>query len=141
MIIKRRFEIIGKLLERDEQAKKIIMEEMLKRYDFVEAERILTADYGVFLYLADMGSAIPNLNFIIEKMDELDESVPYDNGLTYSDVTAVQLFPSRQGCAAVLCMISKHADMPERIAQIIAVENENCRTKIIKPWNIDNVIV
>lgn len=140
MIIKRRFEIIGELIDRDERSKEIIMDELLKRYDQKEAERILLADYQVFMYLADIGSGIPRLDIIREKLEELDNEIPYDNGLTYADVSSVEILPSRQGKAAVLCMISSKYDSPKRIAQVIAVEYENGKTELIKPWSIDNVI-
>ena len=140
MIIKRRFEIIGELINRDERSKEIIMDELLKRYDQKEAERILLADYQVFMYLADIGSGIPRLDIIREKLEELDNEIPYDNGLTYADVSSVEILPSRQGKAAVLCMISSKYDSTKRIAQVIAVEYENGKTELIKPWSIDNVI-
>lgn len=140
MIIERKYEIIGELINNDERAASIIKRELLSRFDEAETNRILECDFEIFMYRADIGSGIPNLKLVIDELNKLDKEVPYDNGLTYKDVTDVEILPSKQGKAAVLVMISAHADTPKRIVNVIAVENNGDQIELIKPWNIDNVI-
>lgn len=121
-------------MESDPEAKQIFYEEMREEYETDEhIAEIIQADYGVFTYLADMGACIETIR---KRLDELDEIKPYDNKLTYQDVTNVSCLPSRKGTAAVFCLESNHGDMFPRIVEIIGVEHKDGKTKMIKPWAI-----
>lgn len=139
MIIKRRFEIIGKLLERDPKSKDIFYEILRKNIkDDNKIEELLSFNYHTFVYLADMGSGLIGINEIRECLNILDDELPYDNGLNYSHVNRTEVLSSKEGNAAVITMLIDNADI-KRIVQIISVENDNDKTKLIKPWSIDNV--
>ncbi len=139
MLIKRRFEIVGKLLERDPQSKAIFYEILRKHIqDEKKIEYLLSANYHTFIYFAGMSSCLTGINEIRERLNALDETSPYDNGLDYTHVNRVELLPSREGNAAVLAMMIDNADI-KRIVQIIAVENVNDKIQLIRPWSIDNI--
>lgn len=141
MIIKRKYELIGTLISRDPDSKKILMDALLTKYPQEEAERILLCDSEAYIYNADMSLCIPDFGTVKEKLSELDEKKPYDNGLTYRDVNNVVCFPSRQGKATELWMINDIADLPKRIVQIVAVEYEDGKTYTIKPWENDSLVL
>ena len=84
------------------------------------------------LYNADLGCGLPGEMFIrlLEEFNKLDESSPYDNGLTYRDVTTVIFEPSRKGSAIKLIMKRQKFELPERVVQVIAIENDS----VIKDW-------
>ena len=67
---------------------------------------------------------------LLEEFNKLDETYPYDNGLTYQDVTSVSFEPSRKGTAIKLIMKSQKIEMPERVVCVIAVEGNS----LIKDW-------
>ncbi len=136
MIIKRKYEQIGILTENDPVSKKIIMDALLSKYDLEEAERIFQCDKPCFLYMADMSLCIPHFDVVMEKLDELDIRKPYDNGLTYRDVTGVQSFPGERHDEIELWMFSSKIERPTRIVQIIAIKYEQGKNKMIEPWEI-----
>jgi len=140
MIIKRKYEQIGILVEKDIASKEILMKALTSKYDEMEAERILKCDSDSFLYLADMSLCIPKYDEVMKILDELDDEKPYDNGLTYRDVTRVQLFPSRKGSAAELWMINLVPERISRIVQIIAIEYKDGVNTFIQSWG-ENYIV
>ena len=79
-----------------------------------------------------MGCGLPGEMFtrLLEEFNKLDELSPYDNGLTYRDVTTVVFEPSRKGSAIKLIMKSQKFELPERVVQVIAIECDS----IIKNW-------
>lgn len=141
MIIKRKYELIGVLVDRDSESKKVFMDALLTKYPQEEAERILACESNACVYNADMSLCIPDFGTVKEKLEELDLKKPYDNGLTFRDVNNVVCFPSRQGKAAELWMIKDIADLPRRIVQIVAVEYDDGKTYTIKPWEDDTLVL
>lgn len=94
MIIARMYERIGRLLERDPRAKRIIMnafKDSELKGNKKEIRRILEYNYHNSLYKAEYGCGIPQVNTIIERFNDLDLSHPYDNGYAYQDVKSVQI--------------------------------------------------
>ncbi len=134
MIIKRKYELIGVLVDRDPESKDILMEALLTRNNQEEAKEILECDSNSYLYVSGTDLCIPQFDQVMKKIDELDEKKPYDNGLTYSDVSEVISLSSKKGKATELWMISCKPEMPKRIVQIIAVEYEDGKTYTIEPW-------
>jgi hypothetical protein len=134
MIIRRRYEIIGELIKRDSGAKDVFYKA------FSDAKRperdfILEADYEVIPHYAGMGSCLPNLRDILSSLDKLDEMSPYDNGLSYRDVTRIEYQPSRKGNAIQLVMKFSVADCPDRIVKVIAIDDKNT----IEEWDIPRI--
>ena len=136
MIIKRKYEQIGILTENDPESKRIIMDALLSKYDQKEAERIFQCNTQCFLFMADTSFCIPHLDAVMEKLDELDDRKPYDNGLTYSDVTSVQSFSGEKSDEIELWMFSSKIERPKRIVQIVAIKYEQGRNIMITPWEV-----
>ncbi len=141
MIIKRKYEVIGELVKKDLDAKKILMDALLTHFSQNEAERILMSNNESCIYNADTSSCIPNIDEVKAKFAELDKKRPYDNELTFRDVTQVFSFPSRQGKATELWMISKKVEVPARIVQVVAIEYDEGELKTIKPWGEDSLVL
>lgn len=131
MIIRRQYEILGMVVERDPKAREIV-DEVCKDLDCDLRERIFSPYINLSLYNADMGCGLPGEMFtkLLEEFNKLDETDPYDNGLTYRDVSAVSFEPSRKGSAIKLIMKSQKFELPERAVQVIAIEGNS----IIKDW-------
>ena len=141
MVIQRRYVKIFKILENDPQGKAILYKA------FADAGRTdedrdftLNADAGIILNDAQKGSCLPNLQWILDKMDKLDKVSPFENGYTYCDVNKVTLWPSRKGSAALLCMEHLSAGC-EEIIQVIAIESHGEDTKVIEPWTMSRRVI
>ena len=98
MIIKRQYEILGILLDRDPASRK--MYDQLTSSMSRELYEMIPV-YGFTLHEAGMGCGLPGevFNQLLVEFDKLDHTSPYDNGLTYRDVSGVACEPSRQGRA------------------------------------------
>ena len=134
MFIKRKYEQIGILTENDPECKKIIMDALLLKYNPKEAERIFKCDEPCFLYTNDMSLCIPEFDMVMKKLDDLDEIKPYDNGLTYKDVTEVKFLLREKSEEIELWMFSTKIERPTRIVQIIAIKYEQGSNNIITPY-------
>ena len=136
MIIKRKYETMGILSERDPRIKELFLNDLKTRFNEKEALRILEKNHDVLFYSTDMGSLIQDKEALLKELDKLDNEEPYDNGLTYRDVQKVATFPSRKGNALELWLIQiPSEDHPTRIVEIIAMEHENGKTGLIMPWD------
>lgn len=71
-----------------------------------------------------------------ERFEELDASIPYDNGLSFKDVHSVEFETSRKGTAIQLRLVNQVMDMPYRIVGFVAIENVNDRLRINKGWEM-----
>ncbi len=131
MIIRRQYEILGMVVKRDPKAKEIV-DKVCKELDPDLQARIFSPYINLTLFNADMGCGLPGEMFskLLEEFNKLDETYPYDNGLTYQDVTSVSFEPSRKGTAIKLIMKSQKIEMPERVVCVIAVEGNS----LIKDW-------
>ena len=91
----------------------------------------------------DLGSGIPGECYQLMKgaFEELDKTDPFDNHLTYRDVTQVLTFPSRKGNAMELFLIrGETTDLNAEIVQIIAIEKDGNGVKAIEPWELPYVV-
>ncbi len=131
MIIRRQYEILGVLIKRDPKAKEII-DQICKGLDHELREMVFSPYNGLTLYNADMGCGLPGEMFstLLKEFNRLDETDPYDNGLSYRDISGIDYEPSRKGSAIRLIMKCHHAESPERIVSVIAIENDS----VIKDW-------
>ena len=132
MIIKRQYEILGMVVKRDQKARKIV-DEVCKDLDSELREKIFSPDITLTLYNAGMGCGLPGEMFskLLEEFNRLDETDPYDNGLTYRDVTSIEYYPSRKGNAIRLIMKNHYAEQAERIVKVLAVDDQS----VIKDWD------
>ncbi len=131
MIIKRQYELINYLLLRD-AASETAFDRITKSIDPETLSYIRRASFT--LNEADMGCGLPGATFneLLQAFDELDKTSPYDNGLTYQDVSKVVTYSSRQGKAIRIVLCSKRFEEPERIVSVVAMDE----SKRIADWGI-----
>ena len=132
MIIKRRYETIGDLIRRDPASREIFRKACEAKYkDLPSWEDRL--EKWVVINQADLGSGIPGDQYqdLLASLDRLDQMKPYDNGLTYTDVTEIKYESSRKGHAVQLIMKSRKIERPERIVCIVALDDTPA---IIPTW-------
>lgn len=143
MIIKRKYATYGELYS-DETTKMAIMQifDEYKVKDYVR-EGVLNPNNDVLVFNTDMGMCIPSEAYkaLRKKLDELDSTHPFDNHLTYRDVTNIMNLPSRKGAAILQIMYRKKAEMPIQIVQAIAFEYKNGEMEFIEPWDFGTVIL
>lgn len=136
MIIERRYECLGILLERDQKSKEIFYRSFGNHHIPLSIDELVAADFGLILHNADLGCGIPGEVYrtIMEEFAKLDKTDPYDNGCTYRDVNSVQHISSKSGKEVSLILKSKFDEI-ERIIQIVSIRSEDGRTTIADPWN------
>jgi len=136
MIIERRYECLGILLERDTKSKEVFYRVLGGYHLPLGLEELVAADYGLILHNADMGCGIPGdaYQMILTEFAKLDKTNPYDNGCTYRDVNEINHISSKSG--KEISLIMKHRfDGIERIIQILPVRTEDGKTTIADPWD------
>lgn len=140
MIIKRQYETYGMLMT-DEKTKAAIYDALSKSnrpMSKERIERIVNYIHWIRFDQTDLGSGIPGECYQLMKkaFEELDKTDPFDNHLTYRDVTQVLTFPSRKGNAIELFLIrGETAELGAEIVQIIAFEQDGNGVKAIEPWD------
>lgn len=142
MVIKRRFACYCQLLE-DAPSKKAMID-AFKKYGVNEEEAIdhLSTIGGVIVHNTDEGSCIPYdiYNDFCTAFEELDKTAPFDNRLSYNDVSGIVHFASRKGNAMTQVMYCQYHDMPVRIVQVIAFEHDGESIRPIEPWDLPQII-
>ena len=143
MIIKRKYATYGQL-SADEVTKATIIR-IFEKFNVSEDIYNFTLDpyNDVIVMNTDMGSGIPGPAYqeLRKAFDELDITDPYDNGLTYRDVTDVYMDYSRKGSAILQILYRNKVEMPKVIVQVVAFEYKNGNAEFIEPWNIESVII
>lgn len=143
MIIKRKYCTYGQLLN-DAPSKKVIYDSILNCSNplpIEEIDRILGLDANTFVFNSDLGCGIPGEAFhnIKQEFERLDKEQPFDNGLTYRDVTHVTTFPSRKGTAVMQIMYQHIMDLPSVIVQVIAFETHGTSITQVDTWDVGQV--
>lgn len=126
MIIKREYVKFQTLLSRDEKSKKVFMNAFAKSYVGESEEfRQNAFNYLMTECLAqrDMGWAFHGIVDLIEGFRKLDEEFPYDNGLTYNDVTSVEI-GWRDEKSMRLYLLHRPLPLETEIVQVIDLETE-----------------
>ena len=142
MVIKRKYETYGMLLS-DETTKTVIYSAMRQSSANLTEEQIdatLAHVYWVRFELTEIGSGIPGdaLENMKDAFEKLDKTHPFDNKLTYRDVTKTISFPSRKGNAIMQYLIrGKNSDLGDEIVQIAAYEKDGDYIKVIEPWELN----
>lgn len=138
MRIKRKYEWFGLLYENDLLAREAI-DSAFAEIGFPEDRKkyLIEQDYSILPVNMDMGSGIPGQCYrsFMDCFEELDKTDPYDNGLTFKDVSSADIETSRKGTAIQFRLIKRWYDMPERIVGFVAVENVNNQLAINKGWD------
>ena len=143
MIIERKYATYGQLY--CDQASKDTLIRILNKHNTPEfvCNYILNLNNDIIFCNTDMSSGIPGEAFhdLQQAFEDLDKTNPFDNGLTYRDVTEVVTLPSRKGSAVMQLMYMNKADLPKVIVQIVALEYKNGKTYVIEPWDTANLIL
>jgi len=143
MIIQRKYATYGQLYS-DNETKEAITR-IFQKYNVSERvyEYILDPANDIIVNNTDMGSGIPGEAYqeLRKTIEELDETYPFDNKLTYRDVNEVLSFPSRKGSAVMQIMYKKSADCSPVIVQVVAMEYKDGKTSIIEPWDTGTIIL
>lgn len=66
--------------------------------------------------------------------EALDQEHPYDNGLTFKDVTSIEYETSRNGTAMQMRFICQPCDSRYRIVGFAAIENKDGKVRTSKGW-------
>ena len=98
---------------------------------------------SVIVCNTDMGSCIPAsiFNDFMDRLDNLDKMKPFDNGLTYNDVSGIVHYSSRKGNAIMQVLYNCFFDNPARIVQVIAFEHNLDSIRPVKPWDVGQIII
>ena len=140
MIIPRKYEWFGYLYEHDMKSKELV-DELFADYDESHAitkEKILKFNYYRPVAYMGMGCGIPGeiYNSIKKEFEKLDKSDPYDNGLTFKDVTRIEHEVSRKGTAIQMKFVSEMYDYPQRIVAFGSLENRDGEIVLGDGWEM-----
>ena len=141
MVIKRKYCTYGQLMS-DEKTKSMLLRVLQKTMPQEKAEWLMSQDSNVFVFNTDMGSGIPGAAYreIREELERLDETNPFDNGLSFSDVKQVVTFSNEAGSAVMQFMICRIFDLPEVIVQVVAFERDDeNQLRFIEPWDVGQI--
>ena len=141
MVIKRKYCTYGQLMS-DEKTKSMLLRVLQKTMTLEKAEWLMSEDSNVFVFNTDMGSGIPGAAYreIREELERLDETNPFDNGLSFSDVKQVVTFSNEAGSAVTQFMICRIFDLPEVIVQVVAFERDDeNQLRFIEPWDVGQI--
>ena len=141
MVIKRKYCTYGQLMS-DEKTKSMLLRVLQKTMPQEKAEWLMSQDNNVLVFNTDMGSGIPGAAYreIRDELEKLDQTSPFDNGLTLKDVTQVISFANEEGTAVTQFMINRIYDLPEVIVQVIAFESDtNNELRFIEPWDVGQI--
>lgn len=139
MILQRKYEWLGVLYENDKQAKDAI-DNAFSVENIAEDIKQELLDYNHYNIPAflNLGCGIPGKCYALfmEAFEKLDAISPYDNGLTFNEVTSIEYESSRKGTAIQMRFVSKMYDMPYRIVGFAAVESKEGKIAINKGWQM-----
>jgi len=141
MIIKRRYATVGQICT-DETTKNAICE-IFDAHNVPEDIRVFVFDpySSVMISNSNMSMFMSKSVYkeVMEKLEELDKTDPFDNLLNYKNVDKVLTIPGKKGGALMQIMYSKQPDLPTRVVQVLAFETKEGKTELIEPWEVDNV--
>ena len=141
MIIKRKYATAGQLSE-DEVTKQAITD-IFDAYCVPDDVRTFVFDpySSVMMCNSNMSMFISDEVYkdVMDKLEELDQTNPFDNLLNYKNVDKVLTVPGKKGGAVMQIMYSKKADMPAKVIQVLAFETKGGKTTIMEPWDAGNI--
>ena len=145
MIVKRKYANYGQLMK-DPNSKEVIYNAIRGSNPTIENEfidKIMQADSNLIVANTDIGSGIPGDAYqnIIKEFEKLDKEKPFENGLTYRDVTNALCFPSKQGRAIMQVLYKRIYDLAPVIVQVIAFESDGNGIRQIDEWDIGEIIL
>lgn len=137
MIIPRKYELFGILYKNDAKAKQVI-DDAFSEIDPHKAESLIRYNHDRIIAWFDIGSGVSGEAYqkILKGFSALDITDPYDNGLTFRDVSKIGYESSRKGTAIQMRFYSCKADCPIRIIGVVAIKNDSGKLEIDKGWPI-----
>lgn len=141
MIIPRKYETYRDLCINDKRAREVIF-----RYldslpsDMSKDEAIDSHLSEVFIYQSEMGCGVSDLTSMLDELDALDNEYPYDNGLSYNDVSEVITLPNEEGDSISMIMVMDNAEVNRRIVKVITIKTERNADFIAEISDISGVI-
>lgn len=139
MIIPRKYEWLGVLYEKDPVSRDLIDKAFaISNCDPEIKEELLKYNQCNIPAFMNIGCGIPGQSyaFFMEGFEKLDESNPYDNDLTFNDVTRIEYETSRKGFAIQMRFVNEACDSPYRIVGFAAIKNNKGRIKTDTGWNM-----
>lgn len=120
MIIKREYVSFRRLVASGDEAGKTFMEKFHQSYDEHDWDRIWNILADQCLYQREMSWAFVKLGDIIEAFEMLDETCPFDNGLSYDDINDVDIV-MREDDYITLHLVSKF-DGYSTIVKVVTIK-------------------
>ena len=139
MVIPRKYEWLGILYKKDAESKKLI-DEAFKTVKITQKKKKELLDYNMTNIPAflNLGCGIPGevYQYFMEGFEKLDKTNPYDNGLTFNDVSDIEYETSRKGTAIQMRFIAQAWESPYRIVGFAALENRDGSIRKNKGWEM-----
>lgn len=120
MIIKREFVSFRKLVTCGDKAGTIFIEKLHQSYDEYMWDEVWETLADQCLFQREMGWAFAKLGDVIEAFERLDETAPFDNGLSYEDINDTEIV-WRDEDSIVLHLVSK-IEGYSTIVKVVTVE-------------------
>jgi len=139
MIIPREFEWFGALYENDPESRRVIDEGFEKANVNDETKKeLIICNQVIIPAFMNIECGIPGkaFRYMMDRFEQLDKTNPYDNGLSFKDVTDIEFESSRKGTAIQMRFVNRISDLPYRIVGFAAIENTEGEVKINKGWDM-----
>ena len=139
MIIARKYEWLGLLYENDPYSHEIIDKAFaLSDWGLKEKEKLLSYNHSNIPAFLNLGCGISGESYayMMKEFEKLDKVYPYDNGLTFKDVTSIEYETSRKGTAIQMRFINQMYDLPYRIVGFAAIGNKDNVLSINEGWEM-----
>lgn len=139
MVIQRKYEWLGLLIEKDESARLLVDEAFESgNVDKQKQKELLDYNYSNIPVYMDLGCGIPGTVYsnIMDGLKKLDVECPYDNGLTFEDVNNITYETGVNGTVIQMRFEIEKVDMPLRIVGFAAIENTNGKVAINSGWEM-----
>lgn len=114
MIIKRQYVTFKELINKDSKFKSLI-EYISSSWDNNYSNFFYSTLINQCFYQREMSWAMPKIGDLLKGLEKLDEESPYDNQLTYDDVTDVEIY-QRSEEEITLLLINKFEDYKTIVA-------------------------
>lgn len=139
MIIARKYEWLGTLYENDPKSREAI--DLAFAHEHIDSEKkdyLLKYNHNNISAFLNLGCGIPGecYQLFMKAFEKLDLDSPYDNGLSFKDVTEVEFESSRRGTAIQLRFVNRVYDLPYRIVGFSALQMKDDGIGLDKGWTM-----
>lgn len=120
MKIKRQYVTFRVLINSGDEAGKIFLEAFEKSYNDFNKEQIYQMLIDQCLYQRQMGWCFKGLGEVVEAFERLDSEYPFDNGMTYNDVTDMDVLHSDDNSITMLLLNTSYGE--KHIVKVVTLE-------------------